>query len=45
MPEILGATLNHSCPSSLPTIRMAFHTIKAGKADVFVAASVEIVAY
>jgi acetyl-CoA C-acetyltransferase len=40
---IPGATVNRYCSSSLQTIRMAAHAIKAGEGDVFVAAGVETV--
>src|SRR5579875_3791015 len=43
MPEVPGATVNRYCSSSLQTIRMAAHAIKAGEGDVFVAAGVEAV--
>ena len=36
-----GQTVNRYCSSSLQTIRMAFHAIKAGEGDTFVAAGVE----
>ncbi|MBA3842934.1 MAG: acetyl-CoA C-acyltransferase [Actinobacteria bacterium] len=36
-----GTTVNRFCASSLQTIRMAFHAIKAGEGDTFVAAGVE----
>jgi acetyl-CoA C-acetyltransferase len=36
-----GTTVNRFCASSLQTIRMAFHAIKADEGDVFVAAGVE----
>ncbi|HEY3962859.1 MAG TPA: acetyl-CoA C-acyltransferase [Gaiellaceae bacterium] len=36
-----GVTVNRFCASSLQTIRMAFHAIKAGEGDAFVAAGVE----
>ncbi len=36
-----GATVNRFCASSLQAIRMAFHAIRAGEGDVFVAAGVE----
>src|SRR5437773_11251919 len=36
-----GVTVNRYCSSSLQTIRMAAHAIKAGEGDVFVAAGVE----
>ncbi|MDR6508277.1 acetyl-CoA C-acetyltransferase [Arthrobacter oryzae] len=38
-----GATINRFCASSLQTIRMAFHAIRAGEGDAFVAAGVEAV--
>jgi acetyl-CoA C-acetyltransferase len=41
--NVPGATINRFCASSLQTIRMAFHAIKAGEGDVFVAAGVESV--
>jgi acetyl-CoA C-acetyltransferase len=42
LPEhVPGTTLNRFCASSLQTIRMAFHAIKAGEGDVFVSAGVE----
>jgi acetyl-CoA C-acetyltransferase len=36
-----GATVNRFCASSLQTIRMAFHAIRAGEGDAYVAAGVE----
>src|SRR3954447_17433174 len=36
-----GTTVNRFCASSLQTIRMAYHAIKAGEGDVFVAGGVE----
>ncbi len=36
-----GTTVNRFCASSLQTIRMALHAIKAGEGDAFVAAGVE----
>src|SRR5690606_27098051 len=36
-----GITVNRYCSSSLNSIRMAAHAIKAGEGDVFVAAGVE----
>jgi acetyl-CoA C-acetyltransferase len=36
-----GTTVNRFCASSLQTIRMAFHAIKAGEGDVFIAGGVE----
>jgi acetyl-CoA C-acetyltransferase len=42
LPEIVpGTTVNRFCASSLQTIRMAFHAIKAGEGEAFVAAGVE----
>jgi acetyl-CoA C-acetyltransferase len=42
LPETVpGATVNRFCASSLQTIRMAFHAIRAGEGDAFVAAGVE----
>src|SRR5918999_6410280 len=42
LPEhVPGTTVNRFCASSLQTIRMAFHAIKAGEGDVFIAAGVE----
>jgi acetyl-CoA C-acetyltransferase len=38
-----GTTVNRFCASSLQTIRMAFHAIKAGEGDVFVSCGVESV--
>ncbi len=38
-----GVTVNRYCSSSLQSIRMAAHAIKAGEGDVFVAAGVETV--
>jgi acetyl-CoA C-acetyltransferase len=36
-----GTTVNRFCASSLQAIRMAFHAIKAGEGDVFIAVGVE----
>jgi acetyl-CoA C-acetyltransferase len=36
-----GTTVNRFCASSLQTIRMAFHAIKTGEGDTYVAAGVE----
>jgi acetyl-CoA C-acetyltransferase len=36
-----GTTVNRFCASSLQSIRMAFHAIKAGEGEVFVAGGVE----
>ncbi|CAN5191399.1 acetyl-CoA C-acetyltransferase [soil metagenome] len=38
-----GVTVNRYCSSSLQTIRMAAHAVRAGEGDVFVAAGVETV--
>ncbi len=43
MPDVPGVTVNRYCSSSLQTIRMAAHAIKAGEGDAFVAAGVETV--
>ncbi len=43
MPAVPGTTVNRYCSSSLQTIRMAAHAIKAGEGDAFVAAGVEAV--
>jgi acetyl-CoA C-acetyltransferase len=39
--SVPGTTVNRFCASSLQTIRMAFHAIRAGEGDVFVTAGVE----
>src|SRR3954454_19824986 len=41
--HIPATTVNRFCASSLQTIRMAFHAIKAGEGDQYVAAGVEAV--
>ena len=41
--NVPGVTVNRYCSSSLQSIRMAAHAIKAGEGDVFVAAGVETV--
>jgi acetyl-CoA C-acetyltransferase len=42
LPETVpGTTVNRFCASSLQSIRMAFHAIKAGEGEAFVAAGVE----
>jgi acetyl-CoA C-acetyltransferase len=41
--HVPGVTVNRFCASSLQTIRMAFHAIKAGEGDQYVAAGVEAV--
>jgi acetyl-CoA C-acetyltransferase len=43
MGHVPGVTVNRYCSSSLQSIRMAAHAIKAGEGDVFVAAGVETV--
>jgi acetyl-CoA C-acetyltransferase len=40
-PTVPGTTVNRFCASSLQTIRMAFHAIKAGEGEAFVAGGVE----
>ncbi|MCA1831655.1 MAG: acetyl-CoA C-acyltransferase [Actinomycetota bacterium] len=39
--SVPGTTVNRFCASSLQTIRMAFHAIKAGEGDAFISAGVE----
>jgi acetyl-CoA C-acetyltransferase len=41
--EVPACTLNRFCASSLQTLRMAFHAIRAGEGDTYVAAGVEAV--
>ena len=41
--DVPGVTVNRYCSSSLQTIRMAAHAIKAGEGDVFISAGVETV--
>jgi acetyl-CoA C-acetyltransferase len=41
--DVPGTTVNRYCSSSLQTIRMAVHAVKAGEGDVFIAAGVEAV--
>jgi acetyl-CoA C-acetyltransferase len=43
LPDAPGVTVNRYCSSSLQTIRMAAHAVKAGEGDVFVAGGVETV--
>jgi acetyl-CoA C-acetyltransferase len=43
MGHVPGVTVNRYCSSSLQSIRMAAHAIKAGEGDVFVACGVETV--
>lgn len=39
--HVPGCTVNRFCASSTQTMRMAFHAIKAGEGDVYIAAGVE----
>jgi acetyl-CoA C-acetyltransferase len=39
--HVPGTTVNRFCASSLQTTRMAFHAIKAGEGDTYIAAGVE----
>jgi acetyl-CoA C-acetyltransferase len=41
--HVPGTTVNRFCASSLQTLRMAFHAIKAGEGDQYIAAGVESV--
>ncbi len=41
--NVPGATINRFCASSLRTLWMAFHAIKAGEGHAFVSAGVEVV--
>ncbi len=41
--SVPGTTVNRFCASSLQAIRMAFHAVRAGEGEVFVAAGVESV--
>ncbi|MDQ3870961.1 MAG: acetyl-CoA C-acyltransferase [Chloroflexota bacterium] len=41
--DVPGATVNRFCSSSLQTIRMAFHAIKAGEGDTYIASGLECV--
>src|ERR1041384_1824788 len=41
--HVPACTLNRFCASSLQTIRMAFHAVKAGEGDQYVAAGLEAV--
>src|SRR5919199_1729952 len=43
--HIPATTVNRFCASSLQTIRMAFHAIKAGEGDQYIAAGVESVSH
>jgi acetyl-CoA C-acetyltransferase len=41
--DVPGVTVNRYCSSSLQTIRMAAHAVRAGEGDAFIAAGVECV--
>src|ERR687891_676314 len=41
--HVPACTLNRFCASSLQTIRMAFHAIRSGEGDTYIAAGVEAV--
>jgi acetyl-CoA C-acetyltransferase len=41
--DVPGVTINRYCSSSLQTIRMAAHAIKAGEGDIFISGGVETV--
>ncbi len=41
--DVPGVTVNRYCSSSLQAIRMAFHAVRAGEGEIFVAAGVETV--
>ncbi len=41
--DVPGVTINRYCSSSLQTIRMAAHAIRAGEGDVFIAAGIETI--
>ncbi|MBK9476771.1 MAG: acetyl-CoA C-acetyltransferase [Tetrasphaera sp.] len=41
--HVPGATVNRFCASSTQTMRMAFHAIKAGEGEIFIAGGVESV--
>ena len=43
LPTVPGVTVNRYCSSSLQTIRMAAHAIRAGEGDCFVAAGTEAI--
>ena len=43
MDQLPGTTVNRFCASSLQAVRMAFHAIKAGEGDAFIAAGAEMV--
>jgi acetyl-CoA C-acetyltransferase len=41
--NVPGTSVNRFCASSVQTQRMAFHAIKAGEGDIFIAAGIEMV--
>jgi acetyl-CoA C-acetyltransferase len=41
--DVPGVTVNRYCSSSLQTVRMAAHAIRAGEGDIFISAGVETV--
>ncbi len=41
--NVPGTTVNRFCASSLQTLRMAFHAIRAGEGDTYIAAGVEAI--
>ncbi|HUE25935.1 MAG TPA: acetyl-CoA C-acyltransferase, partial [Solirubrobacteraceae bacterium] len=41
--HVPGCTVNRFCASSLQTIRMAFHAVKAGEGDQYISAGIEAV--
>jgi acetyl-CoA C-acetyltransferase len=43
IPEVPGTTVNRYCSSSLQTIRMAAHAVRAGEGHAYIAAGVEAV--
>jgi acetyl-CoA C-acetyltransferase len=43
LPDVPGTTVNRYCASSLQTIRMAAHAVRAGEGDAFIAAGTESV--
>jgi acetyl-CoA C-acetyltransferase len=45
IPGVPGTTVNRYCSSSLQTIRMAGHAIRAGEGDAYIAAGVECVSH
>ena len=45
MDHLPGTTVNRFCSSSVQTLRMAFHAIRAGEGDAFLVAGVETVSH